>query len=110
VEDSLRAIGQTFAALGTPDPRLDQQGNIDFRIQRQLRGYSRADPPPNRVKPIPVQILRHVAALAAQPSATLSTQAIADMIVLAFFFLLRPGEYTGNPSDTTPFTLQDAQL
>jgi hypothetical protein len=112
VEDSLRAIGQTFAALGTPGPRLDQQGNIDFRIQRQLRGYSRADPPPNRVKPIPVQILRHVAALAAQPSATLSNQAIADhMIVLAFFFLLRPGEYTGkNPSDTTPFTLQDVQL
>jgi hypothetical protein len=110
VEDSLRAIGQTFAALGTPDPRLDQQGNIDFRIQRQLRGYSRADPPPNRVKPIPVQILRHVAALAAQPSATLSTQAIADMIVLAFFFLLQPGEYTGNPSYTTPFTLQDVQL
>jgi hypothetical protein len=97
VEDSLRAIGQTFAALGTPDPRLDPQGNINFRILRQLRGYSRADPPPNRVKPIPVQILRHVAGLAAHPSATLSTQAIADMIVLAFFFLLRPGEYTGTP-------------
>jgi hypothetical protein len=32
------------------------------------------------------------------------------MIVLAFFFLLRPGEYTGTPSDTTPFTLQDVQL
>jgi hypothetical protein len=32
------------------------------------------------------------------------------MITLAFFFLLRPGEYTGTPSDTTPFTLQDVQL
>jgi hypothetical protein len=31
------------------------------------------------------------------------------MICLAFFFLLRPGEYTGTPSDTTPFTLQDVQ-
>jgi hypothetical protein len=110
VEDSLRAIGQTFAALGAPDPRLDQHGSIDFRIQRQLRGYSRADPPPNRVKPIPVQILRHVAALASAPSATFGNQAIADMIILAFFFLLRPGEYTGTPSDTTPFTLQDVQL
>jgi hypothetical protein len=31
------------------------------------------------------------------------------MICLAFFFLLRPGEYTGTPSETTPFTLQDIQ-
>jgi hypothetical protein len=109
VEDSLRAIGQTFAALGAPDPRLDQHGHIDFRIQRQLRAYSRANPPPNRVKPIPDQILRHVAALAADPSATPDIKAIADMISLAFFFLLRPGEYTGTASDTTPFTLQDVQ-
>jgi hypothetical protein len=109
VEDSLRAVGQTFAALGAPDPRLDRHGNIDFRIQRQLRGYSRADPPPNRVKPIPIQILRHIAALASIPSATPGTQAIADMISLAFFFLLRPGEYTGTASDTTPFTLYDVQ-
>jgi hypothetical protein len=32
------------------------------------------------------------------------------MIILAFFFLLRPGEYTGTASDTTPFTLQDVQV
>jgi hypothetical protein len=34
-------------------------------------------------------------------------QAIADMICLAFFFLLRPGEYTGTSSETQPFTFQD---
>ena len=32
------------------------------------------------------------------------------MIVLAFFFLLRPGEYTASASDTTPFRLTDVQL
>mmetsp|Transcript_4826 Transcript_4826/g.7451 ORF Transcript_4826/g.7451 Transcript_4826/m.7451 type:complete len:104 (+) Transcript_4826:138-449(+) len=32
------------------------------------------------------------------------------MIILAFFFLLRPGEYTRTPSTTTPFPLQDIQL
>jgi hypothetical protein len=30
------------------------------------------------------------------------------MIILAFFFLLRPGEYTNN--DNTPFCLKDVQL
>ena len=32
------------------------------------------------------------------------------MIVLAFFFLLRPGEYTASPSDTQPFDLKSVQL
>jgi hypothetical protein len=36
--------------------------------------------------------------------------AISDMVILAFFFLLRPGEYTGTSSNTTPFTLRDIQL
>ena len=32
------------------------------------------------------------------------------MIILAFFFLLRPGEYTASPSDTQPFALHHVQL
>ena len=32
------------------------------------------------------------------------------MIILAFFFLLRPGEYTNSQSDTTPFKLEDVQV
>ena len=32
------------------------------------------------------------------------------MIIIAFFYLLRPGEYTDSASDTTPFTLADVQL
>jgi hypothetical protein len=36
--------------------------------------------------------------------------AVSDMVILAFFFLLRPGEYTGTSSNTTPFTLRDIQL
>jgi hypothetical protein len=36
--------------------------------------------------------------------------AIADMITIAFFFLLRPGEYTGTIVDDTPFRLEDMAL
>ena len=32
------------------------------------------------------------------------------MVILAFFFLLRPGEYTGTSSNTTPFAFKDTQL
>ena len=32
------------------------------------------------------------------------------MVVTAFFYLLRPGEYTAGTSETTPFTTHDVQL
>ena len=41
-------------------------------------------------------------------SSTSLYQATTDMIIIAFFFLLRPGEYTDNPNN--PFRLADVQL
>lgn len=109
VEDAVRSIGQTFSSMGTIDPRLTRQGKIDFRLQRQLAAYTKEDPPPNRVKPVPVSVIQHVA-YAAHASHEDGNLAIADMISLAFFFLLRPGEYTGTNSDTSPFRFCDVQL
>ena len=74
-----------------------------------LNGYAKLDPPPNRVKPVPVQVIRRIFAVAATCTDDL-TLCLADMIGLAFFFLLRPGEYTDSPSDTTPFEFRDVQL
>jgi hypothetical protein len=42
-------------------------------------------------------------------TATEGTKAMADMILLAYFYLLRPGEYT-YATDNTPFRLQDVKL
>ena len=80
-----------------------------FRLQRQLAAYTRQDQPPARVKPIPVPILRHILAQAITAGDAINL-AVADMICLAFFFLLRPGEYTGTASESHPFTLADVQL
>ena len=112
VEDALRSVGQTLAMLGPQDPRLNRVGQIDFRLQRQFRSYSKEDPPPDRVRPIPVQLLDYVMAIAFANHviASQANQATADMIALVFFFLLRSGEYTGTKSDTTPFRMQDVQL
>jgi hypothetical protein len=109
VEDAARHIGQTFAGMGAPDPRLNTFGRLDFRIQRQLSGYHKTDPPPSRVKPIPLAIIYQViATVQAFPSQAAAT--ISDMIIIAFYFLLRPGEYTGTKQDTTCFRLANVQL
>jgi hypothetical protein len=109
VEDALHVVGQGFAQLGTSDPRLTSSGSIDFYFQCQLRGYTRANPPPDRVKPIPISVIIH-ATNAAVIVGTTDHIAVANMLTIAFFFLMRPGEYTSTPSDTTPFTLADVQL
>ena len=109
VESYLRAIGQTHTALGAPDPRQTWSGKTDFRLQRQLAHYQKQDPPPNRVKPLPLQIIRQIMNIALATPTPLH-MATADMITIAFFFLLRPGEYTSTPSDSKPFRLKDVQL
>jgi hypothetical protein len=109
VEGALRNVGQTFASVGAPDPRLTLTGAVDFRLKRMLASYTRADAPPTRVKPIPVPILRHVMAQAILANSSHSL-ACSDMICLAFFFLLRPGEYTGTVTSTQPFQLCDVRF
>ena len=95
--------------MGAPDPRLDFGGNVDFRITRMLKAYSKEDPPPNRVKPVPIPVIRRVMVVAIA-SADPFNIALADMICIAFFFLLRPGEYAISTSESTPFELKDVQL
>jgi hypothetical protein len=82
---------------------------LDFRLQRMFSSFKKRDPPPHRVKPIPVQVLRRIMAVA-YAAPTPGNLAIADMCCVAFFFLLRPGEYTVSPSESTPFRLCDVQL
>jgi len=110
VGDAVRAIGQTLSNLGYSDPRLLPSGKLNFRLSRQLQSYNKQDPPPSRVKPIPTSVLLRsitLLRLSNHPRAT----ALADMLTLGFYFLLRPGEYalTSNP-ESTPFRLQDVHL
>jgi hypothetical protein len=57
VEDALRSVGQTFASMGTKDPRLLVPGRQDFGLQQKFAAYAKNDPPPNRVKLVPIPIL-----------------------------------------------------
>lgn len=109
-EDYLRTISSTFLHLGSKDPRLTDQGKMDFRITRMITAWKKEDPPPHRVKPLPIQVIKHISFEAIHTPDPL-TQAVADMIIIAFFFLLRPGEYTDDQKpDATPFRICDVQL
>ena len=70
--------------------------------------WKKVDDPPSRVEPVPMQILLHAAELAG-PSTR--DQATMDCIWIAFYFLLRPGEYANATGDAKhPFRLKDVQF
>ena len=111
VEDAMRQIGQTMASLGAKDHRLIGPRQIDFRLSRQVAGYKVIDPPPDRVKPVPLGLLRDVHE-AARLSGDIFELAVADMAMIALFYLCRPGEYaatTSLSSRSDPFRLQDVE-
>ena len=97
--------------MGADDPRLNSALKTDFRLARMYAAWKKEDPPANRVKPVPIAVIKRIAFIAERlPAGERKLRAVADMIIIAFFFLLRPGEYTDSKSDTTPFTLADVQL
>ena len=73
------------------DPRRNNQCLIKLQLRQQYQSYTKADPPPERVKPIPVQVIQS-AVLNNQESE--QQKATSDMIIVGFYFMLRPGEYT----------------
>jgi len=98
--------------MGLPDPQLNSSAAIDSRLQRMFNAYKKEDPLPNGVKPVPVPVpvLRRIFFIASTMNNAPFFQCLADMIGLAFLFLLWPGEYTHSPSDSTPFEFRDVQL
>ena len=48
VEEALRAVGQEFARLGIPDPRLDGTSYI-FCLKTLFKAWADSDPAPSRV-------------------------------------------------------------
>jgi hypothetical protein len=94
---------------GGGNPRKESHVGIDFRIEHQTRAYKKDESPPKRVKPAPIIIIIFIIYKAFGDTRS-EEEAIADMIFIAFLFLLRPGEYTGTLSNDVTFKLQDVDL
>lgn len=99
--------------MGSPDPRLDWHGNIDIRLARLIRHYTKVDPPPERIPAIPMRVLRHALHFVfSDPTASVGLRAVADLIIIAYYFLMRPGEYCTSQGEEAshPFHSDEVQL
>jgi hypothetical protein len=77
-----------------------------------LDGWRKSDPPTLKMLPVEADIPEFIAQLGTLPSATTLDQAIGDLALIAFYYLLRVGEYTCKASrndtkQTVQFKMED---
>ena len=107
VEDYLRTVGAEIADVDHQDPRLTPSGRLHNKISKLQRSYKKDDPPPHRVKPIPIPLLRH---MAENNQHNVHSRAVADCGIIGLYYLLRPGEYTYAKDNDHPFRLEDVSF
>ena len=117
VEKALHHVAQAFVLEGYPDfRRIAGSGGSDLALPftHLLKSYQDKDPVPRPQAALPVNAIKLASAACLDPIATPRDRAVANLIVIAFFFLLRVGEYT-RPHDrvvtrTVQFRVCDVRL
>ena len=96
--------------MGTDNPCHNKLGKLDVHLGQQLVSYVKQDPPPTQVRSIPVSVRQ--ALEDSYQAGSECQQAISDLAWIAFFFLLRPGEYCKGFIDKTnhPLRIKNIQF
>jgi hypothetical protein len=93
VEKALRHVAQTLVLAGFDDPRRTYGSKeLDLPFRHLLKSYKDRDPAPKPQLALPVATVERAGAFHQAPNSPL-TRATADLVTIAFFFLLRVGEY-----------------
>lgn len=91
VAKALAAISKTIELAGEVSPVYRAHNKYTLPVERLIEGYRRQDPPPVPQLALPVKVPRHILQTVGKAA---KHQTTADLCVIAFYFLLRVGEYT----------------
>ncbi len=111
---ALCAVAQKNILDGHADPRWasSAQHSLNLPIARLIKKFSDDDPPPQPKLAVPVLAIH---AIVTQYTFGPHHKAVADMVVITFFYLIRVGEYTiparaRGTKRTVPLRKCDVQL
>ena len=113
VSSAISAIGTTISlATGTNPTKLDNTDHLIPRLSHMFTGWKKEDPPTLKKLPVEADIPELLSQLGAQLSANELDKAIGDLTIIAFYYLLRVGEYTiknarNNTKQTVQFRMRD---
>ena len=113
VSKALTAVGQTIAMeRGVNPTKLAQSKDLLPQLAQTVEGWRKADPPTNKQMPVESDVPELLAATGARPGASELVKAVGDWALIAFYYLLRIGEYTikgsrNETKQTTQFRMRD---
>ena len=116
VSQAISAVGQTIALACNHNP-TKVTGSEKFlpALQVMLDGYSKLDPPTQKMLPIEADVPDLLVEMGYGKGGTAHAKAVGDLSMIAFYYLLRIGEYTvkgkrNNKKQTVQFKLEDVQF
>ena len=116
VSSALTAIGQTIALACDANPiKAVGSERLLPRLQIMLDGYRKADPPTRKKLPVQADVVELLVDAAYKNGQNPGQQATADLSMIAFYYLLRVGEYTikdkrNNTKQTVQFKFEDVSF
>ena len=93
VKKALAAIAKTIELAGEPSPIHKAEKAYKVPVARLIEGYTRQDPPSTPQLALPVTVVNHMHKLAYRSWNSIK-RATSDLATIAFYYLLRTGEYT----------------
>ena len=93
VAHALSAISKTLELAGQSSPVYETPGTYRVPVARLMEGYRRVDPPAVPQIAVPAKVPR-ACQQAAYKTKNDNLKAIGDLAIIAFYYLLRVGEYT----------------
>ena len=113
VNSALTAVGKTIALANGYNPtKIAGSDKLLPRLAQMLDGWKEEDPPTLKKLPVEADIPEYIATIGYQSTSTPKEQAIGDLMIIAFYYLLRVGEYTTkakreNSKRTVQFKIED---
>jgi hypothetical protein len=95
VSSTLTAMGQMIALACNNNPtKINRSKKPLPRLQIMLDGYRKEDPPMIKKLPVQADVPNLLVSMAYNGSSKDKEKALADLAMIAFYYLLRVGEYT----------------
>ena len=94
VAGTLSAISKTIELAGFPSPVYQTEKIYKIPVARLIEGYRREDPPAVPQLAIPASVPDHCRKRTYSAGSNEKKKAIGNLTIIAFFYLLRVGEYT----------------
>jgi hypothetical protein len=113
VSTAITAVGQTIAlAVGQNPTKLMGSDKLIPRLAQTLDGWRKDDPPTAKKLPVESDVPEQLCKVGTSEGASQLEAAVGDLTLIAFYYLLRVGEYTckgtrNSTKQTVQFKLED---